>query len=131
VLDRWMARTWFLSLWCTVAAFGTYACMYAFRKPFTAGRYVDPPFGEGLKTWFVLAQVLGYTLSKFVGIRVISEMPPQRRSLALLALISAALFATIRLRYDEAVYYGLACRELRAEPPVLVFQSSSPLPALL
>lgn len=95
VLDRWMARTWFLTPWCTIAAFGTYACMYAFRKPFTAGQYVDPPFADGLKSWLVLAQVLGYTLSKFVGIRVISEMPPPRRSLALLALISAALAALV------------------------------------
>ena len=29
----------FFSLWCVAAAFGTYACMYAFRKPFTAGTY--------------------------------------------------------------------------------------------
>jgi hypothetical protein len=27
---------WVFSAWCLVAAFGTYFCMYAFRKPFTA-----------------------------------------------------------------------------------------------
>jgi hypothetical protein len=30
-----------LSVWCVVAAFGTYFCMYAFRKPFTAATYTD------------------------------------------------------------------------------------------
>jgi len=28
-----------LSAWCLVAAFGTYFCMYAFRRPFTAAEY--------------------------------------------------------------------------------------------
>ena len=48
----------FLSCWCIVAAFGAYACMYAFRKPFTAGTYMTDPFTAGFKTWLVLAQVL-------------------------------------------------------------------------
>jgi len=59
-----------------VAAFGAYACMYGFRKPFTAASFTDVPFGPGVKAWLVTAQVLGYTISKFVGIRMIAEMPP-------------------------------------------------------
>ena len=62
---------WMLSLWCMVAAFGAYACMYGFRKPFTAGTYSQAPFQPGFKVWLVLAQVLGYTISKFVGIKII------------------------------------------------------------
>ena len=67
-----------LSAWCVAAAFGTYFCMYGFRKPFTAATYDDITFSDlGYKTILVTAQVLGYTVSKFIGIKVIAEMPPQ------------------------------------------------------
>ena len=57
-----------------VAAFGTYFCMYAFRKPFTAAEFAGYEWGGlGYKTLLVTAQVLGYTLSKFIGIKVIAE----------------------------------------------------------
>jgi hypothetical protein len=80
-----------LSAWCVVAAFGTYFCMYAFRKPFTAAGYRNViVWGMGYKTVLVTAQVLGYTLSKFLGIKVIAEVPPHRRVVLLLGLIAAA-----------------------------------------
>ena len=64
-----------LSAWCVVAAFGTYFCMYAFRKPFTAASYRRRRvWGVGYKTVLVTAQVLGYTLSKFLGIKVVAEV---------------------------------------------------------
>ncbi len=73
------------------AAFGTYFCMYGFRKPFTVATYEGSEFfGIGFKTMIVSVQVVGYMLSKFIGIKVISEMPPQRRAVALLALIGIA-----------------------------------------
>ncbi|MBL8758249.1 MAG: hypothetical protein JNK35_07470 [Phycisphaerae bacterium] len=81
----------FWAAWATLAAFGTYFCMYAFRKPFTASTYADTAFaGIDFKTILVVAQVVGYTLSKFIGIRVIAEMNPARRAAALLALIAIA-----------------------------------------
>lgn len=80
----------FLSVWCVVAAFGAYGCMYAFRKPFTAGTYDSAPFSAGFKTWLVLAQVLGYTISKFIGIKIIAEMTPARRGKVLLSLMAIA-----------------------------------------
>ena len=79
-----------MAVWCTVSAFGTYACMYGFRKPFTAGVYVDDPFSPGFKATLVGSQVLGYTVSKLIGIRVIAEMTPQRRIATLLGLIAVA-----------------------------------------
>src|SRR5688572_4536248 len=82
--------------WCVVAAFGTYFCMYAFRKPFTAGTYADVVlWGVGYKTVLVVAQVLGYTVSKFVGIKVVSEVSPRRRAVLLLGLIAAAELALV------------------------------------
>jgi hypothetical protein len=80
-----------LTAWCVTAAFGTYFCMYAFRKPFTAGTYAElSVWGVGYKTILVTAQVLGYTLSKFIGIKVVSEVKPQRRLSRLLTLIAGA-----------------------------------------
>ena len=71
-----------------LAAFGTYFCMYGFRKPFTAATYGDETIaGVGLKTVLVTAQVLGYSISKFIGIKVISEMPPGSRAKTLIGLV--------------------------------------------
>ena len=65
--------------------------MYAFRKPFTAGVFEgDVLWGVGYKTVLVVAQVFGYTLSKFIGIKVISEMAPGRRAVGILVLIGFA-----------------------------------------
>lgn len=72
-----------------VAAFGAYFCMYGFRKPFGAGEYAD------LKDYLVASQVAGYAISKFIGIRVVSEMPRNRRAFAVLWLVLMAEFALI------------------------------------
>jgi hypothetical protein len=80
-----------LPAWCVVAAFGAYFCMYGFRKPFTAATFADVTlWGVGFKTALVISQTLGYTLSKFVGIKVIAEMAPSRRAAWFLALIAVA-----------------------------------------
>jgi hypothetical protein len=79
-----------------VAAFGAYFCMYAFRKPFTAASYSDVEvFGLGYKPLLVTAQVLGYTLSKFLGIKFIAEVSPHRRAALLLALVAIAEFSLL------------------------------------
>lgn len=68
--------------------------MYAFRKPFTAATYEGSTMlGIGLKTVLVSAQVSGYTLSKFIGIKVISEMPSRYRAVSIVGLIAVAEFA--------------------------------------
>lgn len=90
-----MERPWFFTLWAVLAAFGSYACMYGFRKPFTAGIYGDTEWGPQLKTWFVTAQVLGYTLSKIVSIKVIAEMTAARRATAFLGIVAVAELALV------------------------------------
>jgi len=86
----------FWAVWAVVAAFGTYFCMYAFRKPFTAASFADVSvLGESLKPLLIVAQVFGYMVSKFIGIRVIAEMPPQRRARGILLLIAVAQFALV------------------------------------
>lgn len=84
------------AIWAACAAFGCYFCMYAFRKPFTAATFADTTLaGIGFKTVLVTSQVLGYMVSKFVGIKIIAEMPPQRRALGILVLILIAEAALI------------------------------------
>jgi hypothetical protein len=79
------------SAYCITAAFSVYFCMYAFRKPFTAGTFDDVSlWGVGFKTILVSSQVFGYTLSKFIGIKVISEMTAGRRAIGILVLIGLA-----------------------------------------
>ena len=86
---------WF-AIWCTTAAFATYFCMYAFRKPFAVGTYADLSlWGVDYKIILIITQVVGYTLSKFSGIKIISEMPPGRRIGAILLLIGIAEAALI------------------------------------
>ena len=82
------------SIWIMVAAFLCYTGMYAVRKSFLAGQYQDLDIGFGMdpKTLLVISQVLGYMLSKFVGIKIISEMPPKRRVYWLLGLVGLGLF---------------------------------------
>ena len=93
----------FFIVWCMVAAFGTYFCMYAFRKPFNAGTY------EGLSLWdihyktiLIISQVFGYMLSKFMGIKVISELKSASRTKLIIWLI---LFAEIALLLFGLVPY--------------------------
>jgi len=78
------------------AALATYACMYAFRKPFTAATFGGAEFLDvDYKVWLVVAQVLGYMCSKFIGIRVIGELDHARRARLLLALIGVAWLALL------------------------------------
>jgi len=95
-VTRWLERAHpaLFSAYAIAAAFTVYFCMYSFRKPFTAISY-DGAFELGgleldLKTGFVLAQLIGYMSSKFIGIKVISEMSPAKRSVAILGTIGVA-----------------------------------------
>ena len=77
------------------AAFCTYFCMYAFRRPFTAGTFEGRElFGVGLKSVLVISQLMGYMFSKFIGIKVVSEMQRRYRAAAIIGMI---LFAEIAL----------------------------------
>lgn len=85
------------SLFGMAAGFITYCSMYAFRKPFSAGVYADLVlWGIDYKIILISTQVLGYTLSKFIGIKVVSEMPAHQRIGSILVLMGiswAALLA--------------------------------------
>ncbi len=75
-----------------LAAFGAYFCMYAFRKPFTAAVYADASWGIlDLKSAMIIAQVLGYMCSKYIGIKVISELGKNSRGWLIMGLASFSM----------------------------------------
>lgn len=81
-----------------LAGFCAYFSMYAFRKPFTAATFEHVPgwtFVLDYKIALVIAQAIGYALSKLIGVKVIAEISPARRGVAMLALIGAAWLALI------------------------------------
>ncbi len=80
------------------AAFSTYFAMYAFRKPFAAATF-DGQFFLGtqvaLKTAIVISQIVGYALSKYIGIKVCSEVTRERRAATLIGLVVWAQAALV------------------------------------
>jgi hypothetical protein len=97
---RWLAGTnpVLFTLYAVAASFSAYFCMYAFRKPFSAGTYEGLTFlGSSieLKTALVTSQLLGYMLSKFIGIKFCSEITARRRAVALVGLILLAELALL------------------------------------
>jgi hypothetical protein len=92
VVTRWLRRAppALFALYGGLAAFSAYFAMYAYRKPFSAASYAHVagwPFAIDFKIVLVIAQVAGYALSKIIGVKIVSEMPPSRRAGAILVLI--------------------------------------------
>ena len=103
-----------LAIFGGIMAFGVYFSMYAFRKPFTAASFDDVHIGHGIaidyKVALVVAQVLGYALSKIIGIKFVSELPGRLRSAVLIALILVAegalcAFAVVPAPYNIALLF--------------------------
>jgi hypothetical protein len=104
-VQKWLHNDIVLTIWASLAAFSTYFCMYAFRKPFTAATFEGlTVWGMDLKIVLVISQVLGYMCSKFLGIKIISELTPNNRPLSILSLIGVSwvglvLFAIVPLSW--------------------------------
>src|SRR5947207_15322045 len=101
------------------AAFTTYFSMYAFRKPFAAAKFEGEFFlgsAVALKTAIVISQIFGYALSKYIGIKVCSEVSPARRAATLVALIVWAELALVA--------YGLVPNNCKT---VAIFLNGLPL----
>ncbi|MDR1981150.1 MAG: DUF5690 family protein [Tannerellaceae bacterium] len=121
MLERLLRKDAFLIIWCIVAAFGVYFCTYAFRKPFNAGTYEGYTlFGIGYKTILIISQMLGYIISKFSGIKFISELKPQKRIVLILCLVGFSGLALIG--FGLVPYsYGFICLFLNGLPLGLIF----------
>lgn len=87
------------------ASFGAYFCMYAFRKPFTVALFSDLSFwGIDYKILLIISQVIGYTLSKFIGVKLISEMQSKHRIWYLVGLIALAELFLLGFALTDAPY---------------------------
>lgn len=94
-LTRAIARSgaFGIGAYALTAAFMAYFCMYAFRKPFTAATYADVaawPFAIDFKVAAVLAQVMGYALSKLIGVKIVSEAGRDRRALMIFGFLGVS-----------------------------------------
>lgn len=79
-----------------------YFCTYAFRRPFSASGYEDVILGWHIggvaltaKTVFVIAQLLGYSLSKFVGMKWCSELPRAKLMKTAVLMVGIAWLALL------------------------------------
>jgi hypothetical protein len=82
-----------VAAYALLTSFTTYFCMYAFRKPFAVASYAATPGWHSVldfKVTIVVAQVIGYALSKAIGIKMISEARPQDRAWMILGFIGAS-----------------------------------------
>jgi hypothetical protein len=91
----------------SLAGFATYFSMYAFRKPFAAASFDHVEgwhYALDFKIAIVLAQLIGYAASKFIGIRVIAGMNRNYTAQAILGLIGASWLALIVFAVVPAIY---------------------------
>lgn len=94
-----------VTLRAAFAAFGVYFCMYGFRKPFTVASFEGLAyFGIDYKVLIIIAQVMGYFISKFIGIKFISELKPEKRIFYLFTFIAVAELALLGFAVVPAPY---------------------------
>ncbi|SDP92146.1 hypothetical protein SAMN05428975_3641 [Mucilaginibacter sp. OK268] len=106
---------------CAMASFCIYVCTYAFRKGFTAGTYLESPLlGIDFKVWLVIAQVTGYALSKFIGIKFIAEIQPKGRARAIIVLLLISWLAMFGFAIIPAPY-NIICLFINGIPLGLIW----------
>ncbi|MEH0153264.1 DUF5690 family protein [Limibacter armeniacum] len=106
-LNNWLGKspklTFVLFGWMT--AFVTYSGTYAFRKPIGAATFAGmEQWGVDYKILVLTAQLIGYTLSKFIGVKYVSEMNNKQRPWLILILISIAATSLILFAIVPAPY---------------------------
>src|ERR1700722_15494500 len=105
-----------ISVLAGISAFGAYSSMYAFRKAFAAGTFSGQQyFHIDYKVWLVITQLIGYTLSKFYGIKFISELKHDQRAKSIFGLIGFAWLALLLFAIVPAPY-NIICLFLNGFP---------------
>jgi hypothetical protein len=80
-------------------------CFYPFRRAYTAATYEDLAFfGVNFKILIITAQVLGFAVSKGLGIKYVSEMLPENRSRNLLIMIGLSWVCYLFFALTPAPY---------------------------
>lgn len=96
------------SLLIGLATFSLYTFMYAIRKPFSALVYTNMNlWGFNVKIWMVLAQLLGYTLSKFYGIKKLGMVKKEDRSKFLIVILVAAAVPLFVMQFADIHFWPL------------------------
>ncbi|HTH31830.1 MAG TPA: DUF5690 family protein [Lacibacter sp.] len=97
------------AIYLAVVVFFTYASIFAFRKPFTVATF------DGLKFWnvsyqtlLIISQVVGYMLSKFYGIKFISELKRHGRWKTSLLMVGVAWLSLLLFAVVPAPF-GMIC----------------------
>lgn len=106
-IKEWLSRqpTFGFALYASFSAFCLYTCIFALRKAFGAATYEGLTFaGHSFKVWMVIAQMLGYMLSKFIGIKVVSELNPASRAKGILMMTGIASVAWFFFAITPAPY---------------------------
>jgi Family of unknown function (DUF5690) len=92
-------------IWGTLSAFFAYSCMFAFRRGISAATFEGMSYwGINYKIWLITAQLMGYGVSKGIGIKVVSEMPPLKRAFNILLYVSMAALALLGFAVVPAPY---------------------------
>lgn len=100
----------------SISAFSIYVCTYGFRKSFAAATFSGQVFwGMDYKVLLVIAQVFGYALSKFIGIKFISEVRHDRRPVYIVGMLVAAWLCLLMLAIVPAPW-GIACMFVNGLP---------------
>lgn len=106
-LTPWLKKTnsfWF-SLYAAIVAFCLYTCVYSFRKAFSVATFDGLMYaGINYKVWLVVFQVLGYALSKFIGIKIIAELKANSRKAGILIMTSIAGISLLLFAITPAPY---------------------------
>lgn len=92
-ITSWLKRTnaFSFALYASVVSFCLYTCIFALRKTFGVATYEGLAYwGVDYKILMVTFQVIGYLISKFVGIKVVSEMKSTYRTQGILLMVSIA-----------------------------------------
>jgi MFS family permease len=87
------------------SAFLLYSCVYAFRKAFAVATFDEIYYlGISYKVWLVTFQVAGYALSKFIGIKIISELQTHSRTKGILLMVAIAGLSWLAFALTPAPY---------------------------
>jgi MFS family permease len=92
-ITKWLKRTNLLNftLYAAIASFCLYTCIFSLRKTFGVATYQGLSYwGIDYKVWMVTFQVIGYMISKFIGIKVVSELKSNYRTKGILLMVSIA-----------------------------------------
>lgn len=75
ISQKFSKQQLFVAIAAAIVAFLTYTSIFAYRKPFTVATFEGVSFwGIKYQVLLIISQVVGYMISKFYGIKFISEL---------------------------------------------------------